>query len=162
MKRRYENWLRLDAVIKETNAKADVSDQAEPLRLAHNHFSDLSVPERRSMLGRVPMTANSKRAAPATKSTISDEDLTQYSVDWVAAGKVHPPKDQGSCGSCYAFSGNTALESYIAINEGRDVVHLSEQQIVDCSGSYGNAGCGGGHETLNWSYQNENGALTAE
>jgi len=75
------------------------------------------------------------------------------SINWVQAGKVTPVKDQGDCGSCYAFSGNTALESAIAIAENSAPVHISEQEIVDCSSNYGNQGCNGGLEVNNYEYQ---------
>lgn len=48
-------------------------------------------------------------------------------VDWVAAGKVSPVKDQGGCGSCYAFTANTVLESMISIVENKAPKRLSEQ-----------------------------------
>jgi len=83
------------------------------------------------------------------------------SVDWRAAGKVGAVKDQGDCGSCYSFSANTALEAAIAIAENTTPVHLSEQQVVDCSGAYGNQGCYGGYETQVWAYQRDNGAVLA-
>jgi hypothetical protein len=55
---------------------------------------------------------------------------------------VVPIKNQGSCGSCYAFSTTQILESYNAI-AGNGLISLSEQQIVDCG--YGNNnGCNGG------------------
>jgi C1A family cysteine protease len=51
-------------------------------------------------------------------------------------------KNQGSCGSCWAFSAVAAIESTLLIN-GRTEL-LSEQQLVDCSRAYGNQGCSGG------------------
>lgn len=63
-------------------------------------------------------------------------------IDWVARGMVTPVKDQGLCGSCWAFSAVGVLESW-AKTRG-ETVNLSEQQLVDCSGKYGNKGCKGG------------------
>jgi len=63
-------------------------------------------------------------------------------VDWVAAGKVTAVKNQGSCGSCWAFSATAAIESGSLIAGVK--IDLSEQQLVDCSRSYGNQGCSGG------------------
>jgi len=63
-------------------------------------------------------------------------------VDWVAAGKVSDVKNQASCGSCWAFSAVAAIESLYRFSGQTNT--FSEQQLVDCSGSYGNMGCNGG------------------
>lgn len=64
-------------------------------------------------------------------------------IDWRAKGAVTKVKSQAKCGSCYAFSAAGAIEAQHFIAT-RKLVSLSEQQIVDCSQSFGNHGCKGG------------------
>ena len=63
-------------------------------------------------------------------------------VDWATAGKVTPIKNQGQCGSCWAFSATGVTESWLLL-KGQSA-SLSEQQLVDCTRSLGNQGCNGG------------------
>lgn len=65
------------------------------------------------------------------------------SVDWVSKGAVSNIKDQGTCGSCWAFSAVGALEGLHAIKTGQ-LISFSEQQLIDCSQAEGNKGCSGG------------------
>jgi len=75
---------------------------------------------------------------------LSTSDLAD-SVNWVTEGAVAPIKDQGQCGSCWAFSAVSAIESANYLQKSMtNVPTYSEQQVVDCDKADDNQGCNGG------------------
>ncbi|EWS74453.1 papain family cysteine protease (macronuclear) [Tetrahymena thermophila SB210] len=85
---------------------------------------------------RVQRNVNATVSSPSTPKG-------QYDVNWVTRGKVSAVKDQGQCGSCWAFSTTGSVESALIIaGYANQTIDLSEQQLVDCSAT--NYGCGGG------------------
>ncbi|KYR01383.1 cysteine proteinase [Tieghemostelium lacteum] len=82
-------------------------------------------------------------------------------VDWRLKDAVTPIKNQGECGGCWSFSVSGAVEGVHAIGDGNLVV-LSEQQLIDCSDSFGNQGCDGGLMTLGFEYIISAGGLDTE
>merc|ERR1712180_180250 len=92
---------------------------------------------------------------------VADNEPIPNAVDWRSQGLVTPVKNQGSCGSCYSFSATGALEGAWKKARG-SLPSLSEQQIVDCSGRYGNYGCRGGWYQSSWRYLRDAGGDESE
>jgi len=106
----------------------------------HNFMSDYTVYERSRMSGTWAVDSSQVTEDPIVSSV---PDWTT-GVNWVTAGAVAPVKDQGQCGSCWAFSSVGTLESayHIAMHKTGTVTQFSEQQLVDCVKSC--YGCSGG------------------
>src|SRR4051812_7026401 len=78
-------------------------------------------------------------------ATFTNRDTSALPTSFTWVGKaVTPVKNQGQCGSCWAFSVTGSVEGCLAIATGK-LVSLSEQDLIDCSTAQGNAGCCGGY-----------------
>jgi len=101
-----------------------------------NFLADRTVDERKRMNGY--KASNRVR----NETTFSTQNLADE-VNWVTKGAVTPVKNQGQCGSCWSFSTTGSVEGAMFLKTGK-LQSFSEQQLVDCSGKFGNMGCNGG------------------
>jgi len=100
-----------------------------------NHMSHLTAAEKNSSLGFVkgkyPARFESQKDLPDHVKILPVSELPSQ-VDWRTQGVVSAVKDQGHCGSCWAFASTATVESYAAINTGL-LFDLSPQQIAACA-----------------------------
>jgi len=155
---RYETWRKTVEEIEMHN-----SEYSKTYTQGVNQFTDMSDEEFEQGYGgclTIPeeyMNGTATDAEEFAPSTVALPD----SVNWVSQGYVTPVKNQGHCGSCYSFSATGALEG-AWYKKTKKLPSLSEQQIVDCSGRYGNHGCRGGWYMSAWRYVRDAGGNEGE
>jgi len=143
---RMENFTVRDAIIKEHNA-----DDTATSQMGHNFLSDWTDAERATLSG-----LKGDFMPETDQEVFSGNGKVGAGVNWVTAGKVGPVKDQGQCGSCWAFSATGSVESAISIATGAAPGNYSEQQLVSCSSASGNNGSSGGWYYWAWNYMKVN------
>jgi len=108
----------------------------------HTEVSDLTPEQKQAMLGARASSDEAFRAHAVGEVIPLDARDIPSSWDWRARGGMTGVRNQGSCGSCWAFGPTAAFESMIKIYRGLDT-NLSEQQILVCNDQGGS--CGGGY-----------------
>jgi len=125
-------------------------------RMGINQFADLRPEEFKALhLSNVVLPVET----PALSTLESQSSVLRVfaeDIDWRTKGAVTPVKTQGACGSGWAFAATGAIEAYWKLKTG-NLLSMSEQQLVDCAGSSGNAGCFGGTSSnaMTWISKND-------
>jgi len=125
--------------------------------LAVNKYADLTSEE----FGAIMNGFKPELQASARFPTHLPITPTADPIDWTTKGAVTGVKDQGQCGSCWAFSATGAIEGAVQLKTGK-LQSVSEQELVDCAGSFGNQGCNGGLMTQAFDYVISNKGISAE
>ncbi|KAH9496417.1 hypothetical protein Btru_012588 [Bulinus truncatus] len=159
--RRFRIWQDKNNLIQEHNGRYQRGLVAYILK--ENEYMDLTEDEfRKYRTGAIPPQQDQSTITTQSNQDISLQAAPKCSYnsftpkDYRTQGAVSPVKNQGNCGSCWAFSAVAAIESACYLKN-LAMQNVSEQQLVDCSSSYGNNGCSGGWMDNAFSYVIANG-----
>ena len=134
-------------------------DTTQNFTMGVNQFTDLTAQEFKDQY--VNGRRDTNLQSFGCKSFASSGSGLPSSVDWRQKGVVNSVRDQGQCGSCWAFATTANAESVWAISTGK-LLDLSEEFLVDCASGVGyyNMGCNGGNPDSAFKYMINNGQCT--
>jgi cathepsin L len=133
----------------------EFNKQGKSVELKMNHFGDMTSTEFKNKMNGYTSPKKSNGSTFLAPSNVKVPDT----VDWRDQGYVTPVKNQGQCGSCWAFSTTGSLEGQNFKKTGK-LVSLSEQNLVDCSTQ--NSGCQGGLMDYAFAYIKSNHGIDTE
>jgi len=133
--------------------------KGHPYTLGINEFADTTADE--FAMTHLGLRAPQKPwgSLPRLGTHVRGNNSLPDSVDWRSKNAVTSVKNQGQCGSCWAFSTTGSLEGAWELASGK-LQSLSEQQFVDCSTKFGNQGCNGGDMDAAFQYAEQNSICT--
>jgi cysteine peptidase B len=156
-----EEEMRLQNYV-DNRAKAAALDAENPMAtFGVNEFSDLSEEEFGVYHNAADFYAMPKDSSVPEWPAYSEEEVNKAlasNIDWVTKGAVTGVKNQGSCGSCWAFSATGNIEGQWKL-AGNKLTSVSEQQLVDCD-HMGDQGCQGGLPENAFKYVKKSGLET--
>lgn len=139
--------LTVSGVAAETLTQVQAAIEAQGARwvAGETSVSKLTLAQKQKRLGLMKETFSGQGKMLAVPETAV---ILPSSLDWRANGGnyVTPVRDQGSCGSCWAFAAAGALESYVLRKEGKPGTNdnRAEQILVSCCNEF-SKGCRGGY-----------------
>lgn len=124
-----------------------------------NKFTDLSSAEFQWLLSSDVVLPHNKLLP--FKINQKENYINDDNLDWREKGYVTRVKDQGDCGSCWAFATTGSIEAFLVKNN-ESLTSLSEAQLMDCTNSYGNMDCFGGNVIRTYRYLIHNRKMCTE
>jgi cathepsin B len=139
-------------IINEIKEKTDLWTPAE---VSQNPLRFYTMEGLRGRFGTI-LNSNDNQLYPEVEVQATPDNFDSRQ-QW--SGAVHPIRDQGQCGSCWAFAASEALSDRFHIaSKGKIDVVLSPEDMVECNTT--NQGCNGGILGLAWRYLENTGVAS--
>jgi len=139
-----------DAMINQINAANEGWTAGRNAR-----FEGMTMDEARHLLGAAPAPTGSK----ISRIAVANDIPTSFDARKQWPSCIHSIRDQGQCGSCWAFGATESLEDrFCIVTSGSINVQLGEQTMVSCDKT--DYGCQGGYLQNAWTFLENTGVTT--